>query len=470
MPHNLYHGPDDEGAPAKTNFDLGLYGSFELDTDSLLPYEGVTDFTKNLPGTEKSLNPEAAPAAPEARSTPSMLDRLLGGGGAEPDMSAMSNDQMKASRRANQAAALTAMGAQMLKASGPSVTRQSLGQIVGQGLQAGQAGYQQRADAQMKTGIANRVNMKASSEAAVVQKRMEIMGRLPKNPTAQDYQRLAGELAAAGDLEGADKVRDLATKVKYSGVTTLIGPDGLPVAYRMGDDGSMIKVGEGLREQQTGVMMDVGGTIKLINPVTGEVIQTFKKDDPEARRKLQADETALRKEFTQRMDKGDYWRRAQSWHLIHSAYNDNNGVGDIALIRAYMLLLEPMSVVREGEARMAEAAGGMGAWVMNAVDRALRGQRLHESVRKAFVRSAENYIAGITPDLDRIREEYGVLADRYGYDRDNVISDPFSSAKGTVPLRGELGGPLANPGEPNSMTPEELRRLINPSYYDSTAN
>lgn len=97
---------------------------------------------------------------------------------------------------------------------------------------------------------------------------------------------------------------------------------------------------------------------------------------------------------------------------------------DLALIFAYMKILDPDSVVREGEFANAQNTGGIPDRVVNAYNNALRGTRLNDTQRSEFFRSAnrviQQYQAGADASARRQRE----LAASYGLDPDRVAPDP----------------------------------------------
>jgi len=95
-------------------------------------------------------------------------------------------------------------------------------------------------------------------------------------------------------------------------------------------------------------------------------------------------ETALRKEYNV---------QTQPFREVQSSYRrvkaaESTGAGDIALVYGYMKMLDPGSVVREGEFATAEKTAGIPSAVVNAYNKALSGKRLTEDQRKIFKRQA----------------------------------------------------------------------------------
>lgn len=129
-------------------------------------------------------------------------------------------------------------------------------------------------------------------------------------------------------------------------------------------------------------------------------------------------EMGLRKEFSQLTktfrDVRDAYGRVQS--------TDENGAGDIALIFNYMKMLDPGSVVREGEFATAETAGGVGPKVWNLYNRLLFGERLDDTLRSDFKNQAKRL-------YDRSNQQFQVLRNRYGDIAKTYQLDPSMTAQ-----------------------------------------
>jgi hypothetical protein len=95
-------------------------------------------------------------------------------------------------------------------------------------------------------------------------------------------------------------------------------------------------------------------------------------------------ETALRKEYN--LQTAPFREVQSSYRRVNSA--ESTGAGDIALVYGYMKMLDPGSVVREGEFATAEKTAGIPSAVVNAYNKALSGKRLTEDQRKIFKRQA----------------------------------------------------------------------------------
>lgn len=95
-------------------------------------------------------------------------------------------------------------------------------------------------------------------------------------------------------------------------------------------------------------------------------------------------ETALRKEYN--VQTAPFKEVQSSYRRVKAS--ESTGAGDIALVYGYMKMLDPGSVVREGEFATAEKTAGIPSAVVNSYNKALSGKRLTEDQRKIFKRQA----------------------------------------------------------------------------------
>ena len=97
------------------------------------------------------------------------------------------------------------------------------------------------------------------------------------------------------------------------------------------------------------------------------------------------------------------------------------GATDIALIFGYMKVIDPTSVVREGEFATAENAGGIGARVRNMYNKVVRGERLTQDVRNDFVQAARTQFQPYLDMQTNVENRYTNLSEAYGLDPKKVV-------------------------------------------------
>jgi hypothetical protein len=122
-------------------------------------------------------------------------------------------------------------------------------------------------------------------------------------------------------------------------------------------------------------------------------------------------------------DSKDFIVRAQSFDTVKSAVKDPTAAGDISLIFAYMKMLDPGSVVREGEFATAQNATGIPDRLRNTYNQVVSGNRLNPAQRADFVNQAKSLYATSKQRHDRITQSYRDRAKRRGVNPDDVVID-----------------------------------------------
>lgn len=123
-------------------------------------------------------------------------------------------------------------------------------------------------------------------------------------------------------------------------------------------------------------------------------------------------EAELRKEFNAQAEVKDFRAIRQSYRQIRELGKTNNAQNDIAMIFSYMKMLDPGSVVREGEFAQAQNAAGVPDQIRNMYNKALSGERLNDTQRANMIATAESV-------YDRTRRSYNDRVEEYrGYASD----------------------------------------------------
>jgi hypothetical protein len=104
--------------------------------------------------------------------------------------------------------------------------------------------------------------------------------------------------------------------------------------------------------------------------------------------------------------------------------SDDSAVGDLSLIFGYMKMLDPGSVVREGEFATAQNAAGVPERVMNIYNRIVSGERLNSDQRKAFKGQAERLFKQAGQQESEVRSGIERIAKGYGLNTANIFYTP----------------------------------------------
>lgn len=140
-------------------------------------------------------------------------------------------------------------------------------------------------------------------------------------------------------------------------------------------------------------------------------------------------ETDLRKEFNSRPEVKEYRDVATSYNTIKDLFSKApTAAGDIAGIFSFMKMLDPGSVVREGEFANAQNAAGVPDRIANLYNNLLKGQRLNPKQRADFIAQAESIYGTRSRRYNELIREYRGYAEGYGVDPDRIGTLPPPAA------------------------------------------
>lgn len=146
-------------------------------------------------------------------------------------------------------------------------------------------------------------------------------------------------------------------------------------------------------------------------------------------------EKDLRSEFTTQMK--PYVELSQAYQKIETAAKNNSPAGDIALVYGFMKVLDPGSVVREGEFATAANAGGVPDTVRNMYNRAINGERIGEKIRSDFLQQSRNIIESQRVLSNDLIDRYKSVAQEYKLNPNQIVFDPFKRIKTPAEIAAE---------------------------------
>jgi hypothetical protein len=363
-------------------------------------------------------------------------------------MGLLSPEQQAAAQQRAQQAGLLNLGFGLLQASrgAPGQGRPGLGQIVGQAgpgaLQAYQGSFdktlrdlligQQLEDAKKKRERQTQI------EALAPRLLTEVRGSETVTQDvydARDALAQGGQITRPGEVVGYQVNRAL-----LPGVAAL-GPEGAELATRMlsiekatQPEERVLKPGDIVTRGGEVIFqapaefkgydkVDLGNTVVFIDPKnpTKVVAQMAKTKDPE---KLGGVEDTVRKEFLGQAK--SYIEIGQAYKKIEESAKNPSAAGDLALIFNYMKILDPGSVVREGEFATAQNAAGVDSRIRAQYNNVINGQRLADVQRADFLNQAKNITKSQKDNFDNTLVPFykNIIQDR-GLKESNVLFNPF---------------------------------------------
>lgn len=135
-------------------------------------------------------------------------------------------------------------------------------------------------------------------------------------------------------------------------------------------------------------------------------------------------EQNLRKEYTATPEYKRFDDVRASYERVRASASRQSGAGDLGLIFGFMKMLDPGSVVREGEFANAQNAGGVTESVRNLYNRVISGERLSNQQRQEFVNTAQDLYDAEAKRVSSLNERYGQIAGQYEIDPKRVTVQP----------------------------------------------
>lgn len=133
----------------------------------------------------------------------------------------------------------------------------------------------------------------------------------------------------------------------------------------------------------------------------------------------------------------EYNTQTKPFQEVKSAYgrvlnSDNSAVGDLSLIFGFMKMLDPGSVVREGEFATAQNATGVPDRIQNIYNKVASGERLNENQRKSFKGQANGLYKSALEGESTVRSGIDRIAKGYGLNTENIFYTSTEQAPSQV--------------------------------------
>lgn len=364
------------------------------------------------------------------------IQDILGGG---IPAGLLSPEQEAAAGQRAQNAGLLNLGFALLQASRgqPGQGRPGLGQIIGQAGPVGVQAYQQSFD---KTLTDTLRNIQVQDLLAKRRESEQIRQLAPKlfqttRAPSQTIYDVEGETTIPGAVTGVSVNRELLPALGA------LGPAGMEYASKVAEfekslrpERITLKPGEQVIEPSTGRVVakvaptpdkvDLGTHIAFYDPQNpGKPIITLPKGkDP---KDLTSTELQVGGQFNTQA--APFISLGQNYKKIETAAKNPSAAGDISLIFGYMKLLDPASVVREGEFATAQNAGNIPESVYGMYNRAIRGERLAPTIREDFLGQAKNLVRSQQEIYKQtIEPRFDSLVQSANLNKQNVMFNPFA--------------------------------------------
>lgn len=143
----------------------------------------------------------------------------------------------------------------------------------------------------------------------------------------------------------------------------------------------------------------------------------------------------------------EYNDQTKPYQEVKSAYgrvlsSEDNAVGDLSLIFGYMKMLDPGSVVREGEFATAQNSAGVPERIQNIYNKVISGERLSASQRNAFKGQAGKLYTTAQQQESQVRQGIERIAKGYGLNTENIFYTKTETVP-TAPTAAQTEAPAA---------------------------
>lgn len=142
--------------------------------------------------------------------------------------------------------------------------------------------------------------------------------------------------------------------------------------------------------------------------------------------------TDLRKEF--RTNSKEYFQIGDQYGKMREAAASPSAAGDVAMIFSFMKMLDPSSVVREGEYANAQNAAGVPTRIVAAYNRAIDGTRLTDEQRSDFLNQGKKFYDTQKKRFTTEADWYKKIAQSTNANPDFVVQDPYDFSEQNDPL------------------------------------
>lgn len=189
--------------------------------------------------------------------------------------------------------------------------------------------------------------------------------------------------------------------------------------------------------------------------VATQQAQTTKRKTEKATRKKEKRETTtgLRKEFTALPEVKEFSKVRAAYNKVKEAGEDPSPAGDISLIFNYMKILDPGSVVREGEFATAQQATGVPGKIVNFYNQVVDGTRLSPTQRQDFLNQSRNAARAQFTGLGEQIDRYRGIAERNKLPVEDILPENL------VAIEEELSTPITTPPDTNQNQGASNRRM-----------
>jgi hypothetical protein len=145
----------------------------------------------------------------------------------------------------------------------------------------------------------------------------------------------------------------------------------------------------------------------------------IREQDPTFKREME-----LRGQYDMLPEVKDYKVVKSNYERIRQGAQMGTGAGDAAIVFGFMKMLDPTSVVREGEQANARNAAGVPEQIQGLWNQLIGGGQLSEEARAQILAAADKVYQESSANIEPLNQRYGGIAGQYNLDPSRVVTEP----------------------------------------------
>lgn len=169
--------------------------------------------------------------------------------------------------------------------------------------------------------------------------------------------------------------------------------------------------------------------------------------------------TTLRKEITSSIPLRQYQQALPNYQGMVDAAGRDTKAADLNLVYGFAKMLDPDSVVREGEAVMVKNTASLPDWLQGYISQVNGGAALKPDTRKALMSEAYGRVKAYEDAARRAADRFGPIIDRAQLNRADVLPQFIDVQPWQPPGVAPAAGPAQSTPPVKVASPEEARRL-----------
>ena len=312
-------------------------------------------------------------------------------------------------------AGLLGLGASLLQAGAPSLTPQSLGAALGQGVMAGQ-----------------QMSGQAMQQARQQQIQQQMMGTMSGVSGSGDVGAKIAQLQKMALLDPKNQAAYLKIAEQLQGKTQAFTGEAANQALNLFGTADVSKLTPDQRAQAI-----AAADRSRANAAPRLTVNT---SDPTA---VSRELRGITNDFNTQT--ADAQKIAKTYKVMENAVQNPSVAGDVSLVFNYFKTIDPQSTVREGEYDTIIKAASVPDRIKQYAERLKTGQKLTDNQRLDLLNTARQNVMSLVPQVENTVNNYRGFVSSLGKDPEKVIRNPF---EGILPPANQA--PLNAPPAPRA--------------------